>query len=394
MKTTAKGIIVLAALVLATGLAACTGGEDAGALKPTSTPTVQDALAGPPTVDVLAPIEKVEVLIRESWPPQYVIQVTSGLPNGCAQFESISHAIHGDRIEVDVINTEPGPGVLAKCSAIYGYETNDVIITDVLDAGVTFTVVVNGVEETFVGQGGPNVEPPAGTTGDGYETAETLAPVETVEVQIRESWPPQYVIRVTSGLPSGCAEFERITYSIKGDRIEVEVINTEPAPDELVACTADYRYATNEVVITDVLAADGTYTVSANGVETSFVGQGGPDAEPPAGTTGDGYETVEVAAPIERIEILIMESFPVQYAVSVVSGLPGGCARFERITHSTKGDRIEIEVINTEPAPDELVACTRIYGYSENTVQLGTDFQPGTTYTVAVNGTEETFVAQ
>ena len=225
-------------------------------------------------------------------------------------------------------------------------------------------------------------------------TAEVLAPIDKVEVLIRESWPPQYAVEITSGVPGGCARFERITHAIKGDRIEVEVINTEPAPGELVACTAIYGYAQNTVELGTDFEAGATFTVSVNGVEETFVGQGGPDVEPPAGTTGDGYETVEVAAPIDRIEILIMESFPVQYAVSVVSGLPGGCARFERITHSIKGDRIEVEVINTEPAPDELVACTRIYGYSENTVQLGTGFQPGTTYTVAVNGTEETFVAQ
>jgi len=273
MKTSAKGVIVLAALVLATGLAACTYGEYGGALKPTSTPAVQDALTGPSTVEVLAPIDKVDVLIRESWPPQYAVEITSGLPSGCARFERIAHVIKGDRIEVEVINTEPAPGELVACTAIYGYAQNTVELGTDFEAGVIFTV-------------------------------------------------------------------------------------------------------------------------SANGVETSFVGQGGPNVEPPAGTTGDGYETVEVAAPIDRIEILIMESFPVQYAVSVVSGLPGGCARFERITHAIKGDRIEIEVINTMPAPDELVACTRIYGYAQNTVELGTDFQPGTTYTVAVNGAEETFVAQ
>ena len=113
-----------------------------------------------------------------------------------------------------------------------------------------------------------------------------------------------------------------------------------------------------------------------------------------SGQAGSAYETVEVAAPIEKVEILIRESWPPQYAVDVTSGLPSGCAKFERISHSTTGDRIEIEVVNTQPAPGELVACTRIYGYEENTVELGTDFEAGKTYTVSVNGVEETFVAQ
>ena len=273
MKTTAKGVIVLAALVLATGLAACTGGEDAGALKPASTPTVKDAATEPSTAEVLAPIDKVEVLIRESWPPQYAVEITSGVPGGCARFERITHAIKGDRIEVEVINTEPAPGELVACTAIYGYAQNTVELGTDFEAGATFTVSVNGVEETFVGQGGPNVEPPAGGKGDGYETAETLAPVETVEVQIRESWPPQYVIRVTSGLPSGCAKFERITHAIKGDRIEVEVINTEPAPGELVACTRIYGYSENTVQLGTDFQPDTTYAVAVNGAEETFVAQ-------------------------------------------------------------------------------------------------------------------------
>jgi len=335
---------------------------------------------------VAAPIEKVEVLIRESWPPQYAVDVTSGLPGGCARFERITWSQDGDRIEIEVINTEPAPDVLVPCTMIYGYANNTVELGTSFEAGKTFTVSANGVETTFVGQGGPDIEPP---------TVEVLAPIEKVEVLIRESWPPRYVIQVTSGLPNGCAEFESISHAIHGDRIEVDVINTEPGPGVLAKCSAIYGYETNDVIITDVLDAGVTYAVMVNGTEeATFEGQGGPDIEPPAGTTGDGYETVEVAAPIEKIEILVMKSFPVQYAVNIVSGLPGGCAKFERITHSIDGDRIDIEVINTMPAPDELVACTRIYGYSENTVELGTDFEAGKTYTVSVNGVEETFVAQ
>ena len=244
------------------------------------------------------------------------------------------------------------------------------------------------------GDAGAQEPTPAGGGQTEYRRVEVLAPIDKVEVLIRESWPPQYAVEVTSGLPSGCAEFERITHSFSSDRIEIEVINTEPAPDELVACTAIYGYKTSTVELGTDFEAGKTFTVSVNGVEETFVGQGGPDVEEPAGKTGDGYETVEVTAPIEKIEIVAMESFPVQYAVNIVSGLPGGCAKFERITSSRDGDRIDIEVINTEPAPDELVACTMIYGYAENTVELGSDFVPGMTYAVEVNDVEETFVAQ
>jgi len=512
MKAIWKRFMILAAAALAIGLVACAVDEGAPAREPTATsaPTApQGATSDYATVEVPAPVEKVDYLIMEKWPPVYRIDVTTGLPSGCAKFAGITHTINGDRIEIEVTNTEPAPGELVACTAIYGYATNDVTITDILEAGMTYTVVVNGeVKATFEGQGGPGHEPTTGEPAEGYERVEVEAPIENVEVialfstppsippqyavavtsglpggcakferithavtaglieievintepapgelvactriyghvtntvelgsdletgqtyavvvngeeqitfevpaestgepgdgppkievpapveevevMIMESWPPQYRIQVTSGLPSGCAEFASISHSIEGTSIEIEVLNTEPAPGVLAKCTAIYGYATNDVVITDVLEAGTTYTVVVNGKEqTTFEGQGGPGDEPSTEKPGEGYETAEVAAPIENVEIIVGESFPPQYTVQVTSGLPGGCAHFESITHSVTGNTVEIEVINTQPAPDQLVACTMIYGYETNMVELGSDFEAGETYTVSVNG--------
>jgi inhibitor of cysteine peptidase len=119
-----------------------------------------------------------------------------------------------------------------------------------------------------------------------------------------------------------------------------------------------------------------------------------PDAATPAPTTpaGDG-ERREEPAPIESIDVLILESFPVQYNVEIVSGLPSGCAEFERYEVKRDGTAIEIIAWNTMPASDD-VACTMIYGYQEGTVSLGSDFEPGTEYTVTAGDLTETFVAQ
>ena len=52
---------------------------------PTSQPT-PGAAPEPNLVVVAAPIESVEVIIAESFPPQYFLKVKSGLPNGCVRF--------------------------------------------------------------------------------------------------------------------------------------------------------------------------------------------------------------------------------------------------------------------------------------------------------------------
>jgi hypothetical protein len=91
-------------------------------------------------------------------------------------------------------------------------------------------------------------------------------------------------------------------------------------------------------------------------------------------------------APIEEADLQLRESYPVQYAVRVVSGLPSGCARFGRIDVARQDALIQLTVWNTMPA-DQGVACTMIYGYSEHVIELGSDFDTGRRYEVLINGT-------
>jgi len=105
---------------------------------------------------------------------------------------------------------------------------------------------------------------------------------------------------------------------------------------------------------------------------------------------------VKVPAPLDGIEIWIAESWPPQYFLHVVSGLPNSCAKFDSYSVAPRtgdSDTIRVEVINLEPA-DGLVACAEVYGFVEHTIRLGSDFVPGKTYTVVVNDVTETFVAQ
>jgi hypothetical protein len=127
-------------------------------------------------------------------------------------------------------------------------------------------------------------------------------------------------------------------------------------------------------------------------------GTGGVGAQPTKGPDGDseplppggdpGYEVVEVLAPIESVQILVLESFPEQYVVQVISGLPSGCASFSHTEVVQNGSEIEISVYNTVPDPEQLAAisCTAIYGIHDENVALGSDFDRDTRYTVAVNG--------
>jgi hypothetical protein len=102
----------------------------------------------------------------------------------------------------------------------------------------------------------------------------------------------------------------------------------------------------------------------------------------------------QVLAPIESAEIVIRESSPPQYAVKITSGLPNGCAKFERIDIVPNGKAVDLRVWNTLPA-ERTIACTAAYGTASNTVNLGGHFERGRTYDVRINGeTKATFTAK
>lgn len=100
----------------------------------------------------------------------------------------------------------------------------------------------------------------------------------------------------------------------------------------------------------------------------------------------------QVLAPIDDLGVRVLESSPPQYMLNVKAGLPSGCA--ERNRHETRreADVITVTVLNSMPAGNP--PCTMIYGSYELNINLGSDFRPGTTYTVSVNDKKTTFVAQ
>ena len=100
----------------------------------------------------------------------------------------------------------------------------------------------------------------------------------------------------------------------------------------------------------------------------------------------------EVLAPIDALDVRVLESNPPQYMLNVRAGLPSGCA--EKSRHETRrgADAITVTVLNWMPTGSP--PCTMIYGSYELNINLGSDFRSGVTYSVSVNDKRTTFVAQ
>lgn len=96
---------------------------------------------------VPAPIDDVQVLIRESNPPQVTLRVTAGLPSGCAQPDSDSLGRDGDTFIVTVLNSVPTGNPV--CTMIYGTYVLTIDLGPDIQAGRTYTVRVNDRTITF-----------------------------------------------------------------------------------------------------------------------------------------------------------------------------------------------------------------------------------------------------
>lgn len=145
--------LILATAVFATGALAAVM-ADAMQPAPSPTPIVAPPATGGPgqapgSVQLVpAPIDRLEVRIRESAPPQYSLFVQAGLPSGCAKQHSHSVTQTGDTFVVQVMNSMPPGNPI--CTMIYGmYELNLDLKGDIR-AGRTYTVKVNDRTTTFI----------------------------------------------------------------------------------------------------------------------------------------------------------------------------------------------------------------------------------------------------
>ena len=121
------------------------------------------------------------------------------------------------------------------------------------------------------------------------------------------------------------------------------------------------------------------------------------DLEPISPTTG-GDNTVDEGdnveefiygtANVENIEIMTLESFPVQVRVSASGNLPDGCTEIDEIQTERTGNTFKITISTKRPAD---AICTQALVPFTETIPLEVRGLEAGTYTVDVNGVTGTF---
>ncbi|MCH8116023.1 MAG: hypothetical protein IIB25_11145 [Chloroflexi bacterium] len=219
----------------------------------------------------MASIESVQILSLEPYLEQFVVEVTFGLPNGCASYSHNEVTQDGTDIKISVYNTVPAPGELIACTEIYRLHDQNIGLGSDFERGTTYTVLVNDHPgETFTTGSAPlpgGAMPPV-------DHELVAAPIESLEIIQGEDGRGRatYTARVAWGLSNGCKQsYSRTISRIDETTFEIKAIVTFPTGD--VMCTLDYRTDSGDVYLGAVgtaLTACTVYHVIAGNKTVDF----------------------------------------------------------------------------------------------------------------------------
>jgi inhibitor of cysteine peptidase len=115
---------------------------------------------------------------------------------------------------------------------------------------------------------------------------------------------------------------------------------------------------------------------------------GGCGPSPTPAVPGGDQAFVYGIAPVDSVDLLTLESFPVQIRALVKGNLPDGCTTIDQITQQRQGSTFTVTITTKRPA-DKM--CTEALVPFEESIALDVAGLPAGTYTVAVNAVTATF---
>ena len=184
---------------------------------------------------------------------------------GCARPGNQELELNGYDIivQVTLMQPPPTPWAIPCHEQVIELDTVEPFGTS-LELGQTYRVIVNGWETTTF------TLPESGLP----DTFIAESPIESGEVVILESTPPQYQVQVVSGMPKGssCSQFNGYEIRRREPNRRDIVITHHQVADPFVTCTADYPVVETTVPLGSDFEPGVEYTVSVNSdITKSFV---------------------------------------------------------------------------------------------------------------------------
>lgn len=101
-------------------------------------------------------------------------------------------------------------------------------------------------------------------------------------------------------------------------------------------------------------------------------------------------DDIQFKAPIEQVDLQVLESFPVQVNVKVKGWFTNGCQQIDQIKVTPTDNTFMVTMTTTPPPPPE-IACTMALAPFEKTIALDVQGLKQGVYTVDVNGIRKQF---
>lgn len=96
-----------------------------------------------------APIHEIKVSYAKSNPPQVLVSINGGLPDGCSKFHNATYQVTGKTADIKVTIQRPKDAI---CTEIYGYFEHTINLGSNFIRGEVYTVNVNDETTTFTMQ--------------------------------------------------------------------------------------------------------------------------------------------------------------------------------------------------------------------------------------------------
>jgi hypothetical protein len=94
-----------------------------------------------------APIHEVNISFTKSLPPDVIVYIKGGLPDGCTTFHSLKTERSDHDVKITVTVQRPKDAI---CTEIYGFFEKHENLGSDFTRGETYTVVVNDKSTTFL----------------------------------------------------------------------------------------------------------------------------------------------------------------------------------------------------------------------------------------------------
>jgi len=187
-----------------------------------------------------------------------------------------------------------------------------------------------------------------------------------------------FVLRIEGDLADGCTQIDHIVQERTAYGLSVTVLTARPLG---ALCTQALVPFVRDVQLDTSGMTDGDYLVNVHGVQAALTLS--PPEEDEPSRLPMAADALERAAALDSMDVMTLESYPVQVRVLIRGYYPDGCTCLGKVRQSVEGERILLQVFTTRPRD---AMCTQALVPFEESIPVDVrDLTPGS-YVLEVNG--------